>query len=122
MAHAPTHDRALFVALHARLAAEAPGLRAGSMFGCPAAFLDGRMAFCVFRTQVGVKVPAELAAGLVAQGLAQPFRPFGRPPMREWISVVARADDQEPVLPILRAALAHAAAAGPKSPRRATKA
>ena len=61
----PIHDRALFDALVAHMRVTEPELRIGSMFGCPAAFLGRRLAFCVFGAAVGVKVPAVEAARLI---------------------------------------------------------
>jgi len=80
----------------------------GSMFGCPAAFVGRRMAFCVFSSAVGAKVPEAEAAGLIASGTATPFRPFGRPPMREWIELHAKPDNAAKLAPILSLALRYA--------------
>lgn len=104
----PIHDRALFDALVAHMRVTEPELRIGSMFGCPAAFLGRRLAFCVFGAAVGVKVPAVEAARLIESGTATAFRPYGRPPMREWIEVQARPDDVPRLESILASALRYA--------------
>ncbi len=58
------------------------------MFGCPAAFVGRRMAFCVYGTELGAKVPENVAQSMLAQGLAEPFQPYGKVRMREWIKII----------------------------------
>lgn len=104
----PIHDGALFDTLVAHMRMTEPELRIGSMFGCPAAFLGRRLAFCVFGAAIGVKVPAIEAAWLIESGTATAFRPYGRPPMREWIASQARPDDVPRLGSILASALRYA--------------
>jgi hypothetical protein len=104
----PIHDRALFDALVAHMRVIEPELRIGSMFGCPAAFLGRRLAFCVFGAAIGIKVPAAEAARLIESGTATAFRRYGRPPMREWIEVQARPDDVPRLESILASTLRYA--------------
>ena len=82
-----THDRRLFDRLLQRARLLDADIRAGGMFGSPALFLGRRMIGCVFGRNIGLKVPAPLAAEAVAEGSAIPFRPYGKPAMREWIEI-----------------------------------
>jgi hypothetical protein len=85
----PKHDHALFDALVDKMRGVEPELRLGVMFGCPAVFVGRRLSFCVFDKAVGAKVPAPEAARLIAAGEATPFRPYGKPAMKEWIELEA---------------------------------
>ena len=60
---------------------------AGKMFGSPAVYIGRRMAACVFGDETAFRVPAHVATAAMADGDAVPFRPFGRSPMKEWISL-----------------------------------
>lgn len=107
---AESHDQALFDRLMARLGDGDPKLRGARMFGCPAAFVGRRLAFCVFGGAVGAKLPPAEAARLLADGAAVAFRPFGRPPMKEWVELRAHDPDGiEAILPVLRLASRYAA-------------
>lgn len=64
------------------------------MFGHPAYYVGGRLFACIMGDGVGIKVPAALAAQLVAGGTAIPFQPYGKPPMREWIFLRHRAVEE----------------------------
>jgi hypothetical protein len=88
MGQAPAHDLALFDALLGEARLRNPEVRRGSMFGSPALFLGRRMIGCVFGPNIGLKVPAEVASQAIASRSATPFRPYGKPAMREWIEVV----------------------------------
>ena len=81
------HDRPLFDRLLAAARLQNPEVRGGSMFGSPSLFLGRRMIGCVFGTRIGLKLPATVAAQARADGSAQPFRPYGKPAMREWIEI-----------------------------------
>jgi hypothetical protein len=104
----PAHDRALFDALVVQMRTTEPGIRIGSMFGCPAVFIGRRMAFCVYGSAVGAKIPEAEAARLIASGEATAFRPYGRPPMKEWIELQAKPCDSVTLAPILTLALSYA--------------
>lgn len=82
-----THDRALFDRFQLAAAKHCPDVRAGAMFGSPALFRGKRMIGCVFGSCIGLKLPATLAAQALAEGVARPFRPYGKPAMREWIEI-----------------------------------
>ena len=81
------HDKALFDAVLARAASFHPAIRHGSMFGSPAIYDGRRMAICVYGTELGLRVPESLARRSIEDGRATPFRPYGKPPMREWIAL-----------------------------------
>jgi hypothetical protein len=98
-------DRMLFDALVAHMRGIEPELRVGAMFGSPAAFMGKRMAFCVFESGVGAKVPEADAARLIASGTATPFRPYGKPAMKEWIELQAGRADVPRLVPVLSLAL-----------------
>jgi hypothetical protein len=104
----PAHDRALFDAVVAQMRTTEPGIRIGSMFGCPAVFVGRRMAFCVYGSAIGAKIPEAEAARLIASGEATAFRPNGRPPMKEWIELRATPGDSVTPAPILTLALRYA--------------
>jgi len=102
------HDRKLFEIVLQQMLPLAPSLRAGAMFGCPAAFVDGRLAFCVFGAAVGMKLPERRAQELLQLGKATAFRPFGRPPMRRWVQVLPAREDVADFVPLLVEAVAYA--------------
>lgn len=102
------HDRTLFRALVDRIAATEPEIRTVAMFGCPAVFVGRRMAFCVYGNAIGAKLPADRVRSLIDTGQATPFRPYGKPPMREWLQLLPAPDQLDAVLPILTEAIAFA--------------
>ncbi len=69
------------------------------MFGHPALYTGGRLYACAYGDGVGLKLPADVVAVLVADEGFEPFQPYGRR-MREWVllpategkAVHARAD------------------------------
>lgn len=64
-----------------------PGAKAGKMFGHPAFYVNGRLFACLFGDALGLKIPEALASELTRRGKAQPFRPYGKSKMREWIEL-----------------------------------
>ena len=65
-----------------------PRVRPGKMFGYPAYYAGEKLAICHYEDGVGVKLPAEVAARLLAADPnVVPFQPLGRPAMREWIQI-----------------------------------
>ena len=83
-----------------------PGVTTGKMFGFPAYFVNKKMFACIYRDGVGVKVPQPLAEKLLAQPHITPFRPLGRPPMREWVQINRpQAADYRQDLEIFQAAV-----------------
>ena len=81
------HDRGLFDVAFAHVRDLDASVHEGSMFGCPAAFVGAHMAFCVYGSGIGIKLPPERAAALVHKGRAFAFQPYGRAPMREWVEI-----------------------------------
>lgn len=65
----------------------AAGASAGWMFGFPTFYSYGRMFACAYGSGVGIKLPAEKAANLIAAGNATAFGPHDRAPMREWVQI-----------------------------------
>ena len=64
-----------------------PGVRAGKMFGYPAWFVGRKLFACVYEEGVGIKVPEELAKELLSRPDVIPFRPMGKPKMRNWVQI-----------------------------------
>lgn len=106
------HDSDLFEAMFALLATLEPEVRRGRMFGCPAAYVGRRMAACVFGAEIGLRVPAGIAGAALGAGRAVPFRPYGRPAMREWLALAGGQAALEGHQDLFAAALAHARANG----------
>jgi TfoX/Sxy family transcriptional regulator of competence genes len=105
------HDAELFSALAALAETLRPGVRRGAMFGCPAIYCGKKMAVCVYGPAVALKVPEALAIKAKADVRANPFRPYGRPPMREWIEAAPENRDLTPFKDLVAAALDYACAA-----------
>ncbi len=76
-----------------------------SLFGCPAAFVGRRMAFCVHGRGIGGKLPQADAARLIASGGATAFRPFGRPAMKDRVELRAEPGGALRIAPILALAV-----------------
>ena len=81
------HDIGLFNAVFAYVRDKDSSVREGTMFGCPAAFVGPHLAFCVYGSGIGIKLPAERAAMLVGAGRAFAFQPYGRSAMSEWVEI-----------------------------------
>lgn len=64
-----------------------PGVAAGKMFGYPAYYVGKRLFACVYGAGVGVKLPEAIANQMLSQARAVPFRPYGKPKMKEWIQI-----------------------------------
>ncbi len=92
------------------------------MFGCPAVYLDRRLVACVWERSLAIRVPASLAADLVARGRAVRFRPYGRAAMAEWVQVAVSGRSLRRIEEILLAALERAdGTAGCARPARPTR-
>ena len=102
------HDKKLFEAVVEVAHKIVPTLRVGSMFGSPAIFVGRKMAACVFGNEVGLKVPADIASKLIASGNAKHFTPYGKPKMREWISVSVQHNQVDSISDLLSASLTFA--------------
>lgn len=64
---------------------ELPHVREGAMFGLPGFFVGRKLFACLYGQHAGVRVPADVAQGLLKEGRCTPFRPYRRPAMREWV-------------------------------------
>ncbi len=104
------HDRKLFDALLDSARGIDPAVRSGSMFGCPAAFHGRKLAACVYSGKIALKVPEELAKATLASGRAEPFTPYGKAKMREWIMLAADSAELDKIGDLLASALAYAEA------------
>lgn len=106
----PAHDQALYRTLRALAFAVSPDIREGQMFGAPAVFVGRRMAACVLGAEVGLRVPAELAASACRSGRSRAFTPYGKRPMREWIALDLTADELSGASDLIAAAVSFARA------------
>jgi hypothetical protein len=72
-----------------------PLVRPGKMFGYPAYYVGKKLCICLYEEGVGVKLPATAAQVLLqTDPHVMPFRPLGRPIMREWILInLSRSED-----------------------------
>lgn len=65
-----------------------PLVRAGKMFGFPAYYVGKKLCICLYEDGVGIKLPASSVARLLeSDPNAIPFRPLGKPKMREWVQI-----------------------------------
>ena len=62
-----------------------PGVREGKMFGVPGFFVGRKLFACIFGDVVGIKIPEEMAERLLADPRFEPFTPYGKAKMREWV-------------------------------------
>ncbi|HEY1996933.1 hypothetical protein [Paraburkholderia sp.] len=102
------HDRDLFDVAFAHVQDLDPQVHEGAMFGCPAAFVGSHMAFCVYGSGLGIKLPVDRAAALVNARRAIAFQPYGRPPMREWVEIRISQDRVIEIAPVLIEAVEYA--------------
>ncbi|TKC81650.1 hypothetical protein FAZ69_27175 [Trinickia terrae] len=99
------HDRFLFDAAFNEVRDIDAPVREGAMFGCPAAFVGRRIAFCVYGSGLGIKLPAERAAALLESGRAFAFQPYGRAAMTEWVELRIQRDRVDEIAPVLAEAV-----------------
>ena len=65
-----------------------PQVRPGKMFGFPAYYAGQKLCICLYEQGVGIKLPEQSAAKLLeADRNVVPFRPLGKPKMREWVQI-----------------------------------
>ena len=115
------HDQGLFDVAFAQVRDIDTSVHKGAMFGCPAAFVGAHMAFCVYGSGIGIKLPAERAAALVHAGRAFAFQPYGRAPMPEWVEIRITRDRIGEIAGVLIEAIEYArrdARAAPSHARR----
>jgi hypothetical protein len=104
------HDRFLFDAAFNEVRDIDALVHEGAMFGCPAAFVGRRIAFCVYGSGLGIKLPEARAAALVKSGRAFAFQPYGRTPMSEWVELRIERDRVDEIAPVLAEAIRFARA------------
>ena len=67
------------------VAARLPDTRVGKMFGYPALYTGGKLYACAYGDGVGLKLPGRVVAALIEEASFEPFRPYGKARMREWV-------------------------------------
>jgi hypothetical protein len=72
-----------------------PHVRAGKMFGFPTYYVGKKLCICLYEQGVGIKLPEKSAVKLLeTDPNAVPFRPLGKPKMREWVQInLVRSED-----------------------------
>jgi hypothetical protein len=86
-----------------------PSVRPGKMFGFPAYYASGKLCICLYEQGVGIKLPEKSAATLLdADPNCVPFRPMGRPKMREWVQInLSRSEDYRQYKPVFEESIRH---------------
>jgi hypothetical protein len=94
-----------------------PLVRPGKMFGFPAYYVGRKLCICLYEEGVGVKLPEPSAAKLLdADPNVSPFRPMGKPKMREWVQInLSRSEDYRLYESVFDEAIHHVLALGEKS-------
>lgn len=99
------------------LAPERPDVEVKPMFGNLGAFVNGNMFMGLFGDDIGIKLPDDARAQLLAEPGAGPFGPPDRP-MASYVTLPAAWSGRETDRWIERS-LAHAATLPPKQPKGA---
>ena len=105
-------DRELFEALLTHVRALDDAIREGTLFGYPAIFIDGRVAFCVYGSGIGIRLPARFGQLLVDRGDAFYFQPYGRSLMREWVEMRVSRDRLDEITHVLSVSIRFVRALG----------
>lgn len=74
-------------------AGELPDTRVGKMFGYPALYAAGKMFACAYGHGIALKLPGAVVAELMENEGFEPFQPYGRARMREWVFLQASDKD-----------------------------
>jgi hypothetical protein len=79
-----------------------PQVRPGKMFGFPAYYAGKKLCICLYEQGVGIKLPEQSATKLLASDQnTVPFRPLGKPKMREWVQInLDRSGDYRQYIPV----------------------
>jgi hypothetical protein len=87
------------------------------MFGFPAYYVGRKLCICLYEEGVGVKLPEPSAAKLLdADPNVSPFRPLGKPKMREWVQInLSRSEDYRLYESVFDEAIHHVLALGEKA-------
>ena len=96
-----------------------PLVRAGKMFGFPAYYVEKKLCICLYEQGVGLKLPQQTVDRLLeTDPNTAPFRPMGRPRMRQWLQInLSRSEDYRGYAPVFDEAVQHVLAQ-PAAPRR----
>jgi hypothetical protein len=84
-----------------------PHVRAGKMFGFPAYYVGKKLCICLYEQGVGIKLPEQLVVKLLGTDPnTTPFRPLGKPKMREWVQInLNHSEDYRQYKPIFEEAI-----------------
>jgi hypothetical protein len=79
-----------------------PHVRAGKMFGFPAYYVGKKLCICLYEQGVGIKLPEKSVTKLLETNKnVIPFRPLGKPKMREWVQInLVRSKDYKKYMPV----------------------
>lgn len=89
------HNMNLYTELVGLVSELSISIREGKMFGCPALYVGRKMALCVYEDCIGMRIPENIAIKAKSLQRAVPFQPYGKKPMREWVSIVPTDDLNE---------------------------
>jgi hypothetical protein len=86
-----------------------PLVRPGKMFGFPAYYVGKKLCICLYEQGIGVKLPEQSAAKLLAEDEnVIPFQPLGKPKMREWIQInLSRSEDYRQYQAVFEESIRH---------------
>ena len=86
-----------------------PFVKAGKMFGFPAYYVNGKLSLCLYEQGVGIKLPEVSAQKLLADDSnAVPFRPLGKPKMREWVQInLVHSEDYQQYMQVFEESIQH---------------
>lgn len=86
-----------------------PRVRPGKMFGFPAYYAGKKLCICLYEQGIGVKLPEQSATKLLDKDRnAVPFRPMGRPKMREWVQInLSRSEDYRQYKSVFEESIRH---------------
>ena len=86
-----------------------PLVRPGKMFGFPAYYAGKKLCICLYEQGVGVKLPEQTVLKLLeTDPNTIPFRPLGKPKMREWIQInLDRSEDYRQYMPVFDESIRH---------------
>ena len=79
------------------------------MFGYPAYYVGRKLCICLYEEGVGIKLPEQTAGQLLkSDAHVIPFRPLGKPKMREWVQLnLSRAEDYRQYLSVFEDSIRH---------------
>ena len=95
-----------------------PQVRPGKMFGFPAYYVGRKLCICLYEQGVGVKLPERSAAKLLETDRnTVPFKPMGKPKMREWVQInLSRSEEYRQYESVFDESIRHVMAQQKKQP------